>query len=316
MFAEFFLAGDVFLVQRFAFGEVGRSGFMERLLGAAETLPQGIVMLATGRTERFPLRHEPLHRFAGGAPVGRGGEFLGLGGEPLLFRLVGVEHGGASLVELVERAPEAWPENVLGLTTGESGGLPVVHHVAGTAALALEIVGFGKLLSLDGERFLFRLAFFPLLLAFAEIGLPAFVETGAGRAESLPEGIVEFLAGSADGAQFVLHGAESLAGRFPLLGLDQRFRLDDDDLLGGDALLSLLGNRRLHRGQAGIEHGALFTRIEQTERILQHGQPVRQRNPVLGDLEVFFDGGRSNGDGREIERFRRGCFGCLLRRFG
>ena len=43
--------------------------------------------------------------------------------------------------------------------------------------------------------------------------------------------------------------------------------------------------------------------------------------PVLGDLEVFFDGGRSNRDGREIERFRRGRFdsflsGCLLRRFG
>ena len=114
-----------------------------------------------------------------------------------------------------------------------------------------------------------------MLLSFSEERLTTLVEARAGGAEPFPKGIVEFLAGRANGAQLFLHFAEGFASRFPLLRFDQRFCPGDDRFLGDDAFLGLFGNRGLHRGQARIEHGPILARLQHIERVLQCGQPIR-----------------------------------------
>ena len=139
-----------------------RAGREEDVLCGAELLPQVVVPVAAGARDRLPAVHQRAHGGAGRAPVGGGGQLLGLVDQLLLGRArlaaLGVERGEVRTAAPAEGVPgrgEPGPERLVGLAVDAADRLPLLDDRLEPVAGRLPRGGLrGDLLRLRGQRLL------------------------------------------------------------------------------------------------------------------------------------------------------------------
>ena len=136
----------------------------ERVLGRLEPAPQLFLVGPAGPARRLPGPHQlPVGR-GGRAPVGRGGQRLGLGDQLLLARLgllaLLLQAGEVGLAPLGERVAgrgQPLPQRGLHRPVGPWRGLPLLQQLAHPLAADLPVRGLGRdLLGLGDDPLLDR----------------------------------------------------------------------------------------------------------------------------------------------------------------
>ena len=180
--------GGELLVER---GVGGVAGTEERVLRAAEALPELVVDLARRRAGGLPLAHQVAVAAGGRAPLGRRRERLGLLGQALLDDAGAV----AALVLLGEvrlavpgvrrpRGGEAAPQRVVGGPVEAGQLLPRREQVAQPVGAVAPVGALGELLGLGDELLLLRLGLRALLGALLLAGRALDRDHGAERVEA------------------------------------------------------------------------------------------------------------------------------------